>query len=249
VGRRFIAARLPARLTLMSRYLPKSIVCLPERYTLHGLLADVLAGVTVGVIALPLAMAFGIASIPEQVARDAGISPPAVGLFTAGVAGFLISALGGIRVQIGGPTGAFIVIVYHIALTHGYAGLVTATLMAGAIIVVPGPCRIGAIIKFIPYPVTTGFTSGIAVIIFSTGRSDDRRGSGGGAGVAPLYQADVRSIEHFRHSPGIRERRRRVGGAQGSQRHRQPRRAAGRERPLFSRACTPSRLWPSPSPA
>lgn len=126
------------------------------------------AGLTVGVIALPLAMAFGIASIPESVAMTAGISPPALGLYTAVIAGFLISALGGSRVQIGGPTGAFIVIVYAVALRHGYDGLLLATIMAGVIIALLGYFRFGAMIKFIPYPVTTGFTSGIAVIIASS---------------------------------------------------------------------------------
>ena len=158
--------------TPMPRYLPKSIVCLREGYDRRKLLGDVVAGLTVGVIALPLAMAFGMASIPGDVARTAGISPPAVGLFTAVVAGFLISALGGSRVQIGGPTGAFIVIVSGIATRYGYAGLATATIMAGVIIIVMGLCRFGAMIKFIPYPVTTGFTSGIAVIIFSTQMRD-----------------------------------------------------------------------------
>ncbi|HRP62763.1 MAG TPA: SulP family inorganic anion transporter [Phycisphaerales bacterium] len=129
------------------------------------MLSDLAAGSTVGIIALPLAMAFGIASIPESVAAEAGISPPAVGLFTAVVAGFLISLLGGSRVQIGGPTGAFVVIVYAVAAKHGYQGLITATAMAGLIIILMGLFRFGAMIKFIPYPVTTGFTSGIAVII------------------------------------------------------------------------------------
>ena len=152
----------------MPRYLPKSIVCLREGYTLRGVLTDVVAGLTVGVIALPLAMAFGIASIPESVAKEAGLSPPAMGLYTAVVAGFLISALGGSRVQIGGPTGAFIVIVYGVATQFGYAGLATATLMAGVLIILMGVFRFGALIKFIPYPVTTGFTSGIALIIFSS---------------------------------------------------------------------------------
>ncbi len=151
----------------MARFLPKSIVCYREGYTRRTVLSDVLAGVTVGIIALPLAMAFGIASIPKEAAAEVGMTPPAMGLFTAVVAGFLISALGGSRVQIGGPTGAFIVIVYGIASRHGYAGLATATLMAAVIIILMGVVRIGAMIKFIPYPVTTGFTSGIAVIIFS----------------------------------------------------------------------------------
>ena len=152
----------------MPRFLPKSIVCLREGYTRQELFADVIAGITVGVIALPLAMAFGIGSIPDSVVQTEGVSPPAMGLFTAVVAGFLISALGGSRVQIGGPTGAFVVIVSSIAARHGYAGLATATIMAGAIIIVMGVLRLGTLIKFIPYPVTTGFTSGIAVIIFSS---------------------------------------------------------------------------------
>jgi len=149
----------------MSRFTPKSIVCLREGYPRARWMRDVTAGITVGIIALPLAMAFGIASIPANVAADAGILPPAVGLFTAVVAGFLISAFGGSRVQIGGPTGAFIVIVYHVAARHGYDGLATATLMAGVIVILMGVFRFGGMIKFIPYPVTTGFTSGIAVLI------------------------------------------------------------------------------------
>jgi sulfate permease, SulP family len=152
----------------MPRFLPKSIVCLREGYSRQAVLADIIAGITVGVIALPLAMAFGIGSIPDNVVHAEGVSPPAMGLYTAVVAGFLISALGGSRVQIGGPTGAFIVIVSSIAARHGYAGLATATIMAGVIIILMGVLRLGALIKFIPYPVTTGFTSGIAVIIFSS---------------------------------------------------------------------------------
>ena len=157
----------------MSRYTPKLLVCLREGYTRSHFFSDLAAGITVGIIALPLAMAFGIASIPESAvegARALGreISPPAMGLYTAIVAGTLISVLGGSRVQIGGPTGAFIVIVYGIAAQHGYAGLATATLMAGFAIIIMGIARFGAVIKFIPYPVTTGFTSGIAIIIFSS---------------------------------------------------------------------------------
>jgi len=113
--------------------------------------------VIVGIVALPLAIAFAIAS---------GVTPER-GLFTAIVAGFLISALGGSRVQIGGPTGAFVVIVYAIVQKHGVDGLAVATLMAGVILVGFGLARLGGAIKFIPYPVTIGFTSGIALIIFS----------------------------------------------------------------------------------
>lgn len=127
-------------------------------YTRQQLAADVVAGVIVGIIALPLSIAFGIAS---------GVTPER-GLVTAVVAGFLISALGGSRVQIGGPTGAFVVIVYGIVQQHGLDGLMAATMLAGVILVVLGLARLGGAIKFIPYPVTTGFTSGIAVIIFSS---------------------------------------------------------------------------------
>ncbi len=117
--------------------------------------SDVIAGLIVGVVALPLAIAFAIAS---------GVSPDK-GLITAVVAGLLISALGGSRVQIGGPTGAFVVIVYAIVQKHGIDGLVLATLMAGGILIIMGAVGFGAVLKFIPYPVTVGFTSGIATII------------------------------------------------------------------------------------
>ncbi|HEU0055609.1 MAG TPA: SulP family inorganic anion transporter [Longimicrobium sp.] len=135
---------------------PKLVTVLKD-YDRRQLVPDLTAGVIVGVVALPLSIAFAIAS---------GV-PPAAGLFTAVVAGFLISALGGSRVQIGGPTGAFVVIVYGIVQKHGVDGLTVATLMAGAILVVFGLARLGAAIKFIPFPVVTGFTSGIALIIFS----------------------------------------------------------------------------------
>src|SRR5215218_2664776 len=138
-------------------FIPKSIVCLREGYGRQFLLSDLLAGLTVGVIALPLAIAFGIAShvTPQQ------------GLYTAIIAGFLISALGGSRVQIGGPTGAFVVIVYGIVQQYGIDGLLVATLMGGVILVGFGLAGLGGAIKFIPLPVVTGFTSGIALIIFS----------------------------------------------------------------------------------
>lgn len=139
-------------------FVPKSVVCLREGYTRDAVLRDVTAGVVVAVVALPLALAFAIAS---------GV-PPERGLYTAIVAGFLISALGGSRVQIGGPTGAFVVIVYGIVSKHGYDGLVVCTLLAGIILIILGLTRMGALIKFIPYPVVTGFTAGIAVIIFSS---------------------------------------------------------------------------------
>ena len=119
--------------------------CACEGYTRDAVLRDVTAGVVVAVVALPLALAFAIAS---------GV-PPERGLYTAIVAGFLISALGGSRVQIGGPTGAFVVIVYGIVSKHGYDGLVVCTLLAGIILIILGLTRMGALIKFIPYPVVT----------------------------------------------------------------------------------------------
>jgi len=154
----------------MSRYLPKLVVCFREGYTRQKFLSDLVAGITVGIIALPMALAFGIESIPDNLPGGLpdGLTPPAMGLFTAIIAGFLISALGGSRVQVGGPTGAFIVIIAGIAAQHGYTGLATATIMAGAILIIMGLCKFGAMIKFIPFPVITGFTSGIAVIIFSS---------------------------------------------------------------------------------
>jgi sulfate permease, SulP family len=127
-------------------------------YDRQQLLRDVSAGVIVGIVALPLAIAFAIAS---------GVSPER-GLWTAIVAGFIISALGGSRVQIGGPTGAFVVIVYGIVQKYGIDGLTVATLMAGVLLVIMGLAKLGSVIKFIPHPVIIGFTSGIAVIIFSS---------------------------------------------------------------------------------
>ncbi len=142
-------------------FIPKSYLLL-KHYTWQIFRHDVLAGVTVGVIALPLAMAFAIAS---------GVTPER-GLFTAIVAGFLISLLGGSRVQIGGPTGAFVVIVYGIIARNGYDGLAVCTLIAGLILIVMGLCRAGSFIKYVPRPLITGFTTGIAVIIFSSQMKD-----------------------------------------------------------------------------
>src|SRR5438105_7458993 len=127
-------------------------------YSRKELVPDLIAGLTVGIVALPLAMAFAIAS---------GVKPEA-GIFTAVIAGFLISALGGTRVCIGGPTGAFIVILYGIGAKYGPANLAICTMIAGVMLMVLGFARLGTMIKFIPYPVTMGFTSGIAVLIFST---------------------------------------------------------------------------------
>jgi SulP family sulfate permease len=161
----------------VSRYLPKLVVCLREGYTVRRFTGDLVGGLTVAVIALPLAMALGIASVPQNVADDLRamhpwLTPPAMGLYTAVVAGFLISALGGSRVQVGGPTAAFIPIVFGIVAAHGYDGLALATLMAGVIVLLMGLFRFGAMIKFIPYPVTTGFTAGIAVTIAASQLKD-----------------------------------------------------------------------------
>jgi len=129
-----------------------------RNYSTKDLVPDLIAGVTVGIVALPLAMAFAIAS---------GVKPEA-GIFTAVIAGFIISAFGGTKVSIGGPTGAFIVILYGIGAKYGFDNLLICTIMAGGLLLTMGVARMGTMIKFIPYPVTMGFTSGIAVLIFST---------------------------------------------------------------------------------
>ncbi len=137
---------------------PKLFSTFKNGYNKQTLVQDLLAGVIVGIVALPLAIAFGIAS---------GASPEA-GILTAIVAGFLISFFGGSKVQIGGPTGAFIVIVYGIIQQYGMGGLAIATFMAGAFLILMGVLHLGTIIKYIPYPIVVGFTSGIALTIFAT---------------------------------------------------------------------------------
>ena len=141
----------------MDQWLPKSVLCL-RHYTLQDFFADLAAGITVGLVALPLAMAFAIAS---------GLSPQA-GIYCAVVTGFLISALGGSCVQIGGPTGAFVVVVAGIVAKHGVDGLFMCTMMAGVLLFIMGATGLGAAVKFIPRPVVLGFTNGIAVLIAST---------------------------------------------------------------------------------
>jgi SulP family sulfate permease len=138
-------------------FTPKLVDTL-KTYTKKQFINDLFAGIIVGIVALPLAIAFAIAS---------GVTPEK-GLITAVVAGFIISAFGGSRVQIGGPTGAFIVIVYGIVQTYGINGLIVATFMAGIMLILMGIARLGAVIKFIPHPLIIGFTSGIAVVIFSS---------------------------------------------------------------------------------
>lgn len=139
-------------------FTPKLVTVFREGYRFSDLRADAIAGLTVAIVALPLAMALGIAS---------GASPDK-GLITAVVAGFLISALGGSRVQVGGPTGAFVIVIFNVIAQHGYDGLMLATLLAGLILIVAGYAKLGKLIKFVPHPVVTGFTAGIAVIIAST---------------------------------------------------------------------------------
>src|ERR1700729_2151702 len=141
----------------MNDWLPRSFQCL-RNYNGRTFVADLIAGITVGLVALPLAMAFAIAS---------GV-PPQAGLYTAVVAGFLISALGGSRTQIGGPTGAFVVIVAGIVVKFGLGGLALVGIMAGVILLVMGFTGLGAAVKYIPRPVTIGFTNGIALLIAST---------------------------------------------------------------------------------
>src|SRR6516225_8629350 len=145
-----------ARAVLDERWLPKSVLCL-RGYNRTKFVHDLIAGITVGLVALPLAMAFAIAS---------GVTPQA-GLYTAIVAGFLISALGGSSTQIGGPTGAFVVVVYGIVTRYGIDGLYMCTLLAGLMLVVLGVTGLGSAVKFIPRPVVVGFTNGIAVLIAS----------------------------------------------------------------------------------
>lgn len=151
------------------------------------------AGLTVGLIALPLALALGIASVPAG--ADTPLPAPALGIITAVIAGFLISLLGGSRVQIGGPTAAFIPIILLIVSEHGYSGLLLATMMAGGILVLMGFARMGTLIKFIPWPVTSGFTTGIAVAIMLTQIPD----------FAGLQTGDPMPREFFEKIPWLME--------------------------------------------
>ena len=139
-------------------YLPKLLTVWREGYRLSQLKADALAGLTVAIVALPLSMAIAIAS---------GVGPER-GLYTAIVGGFLVSALGGSRYQVGGPAGAFIVLVSACVLAVGLPGLILATFLSGFILIGAGALRLGTYIRYIPYPVTVGFTAGIAVIIFAS---------------------------------------------------------------------------------
>src|SRR5712671_667482 len=144
--------------TLAELYTPKLLTVLREGYGLSDFRADVISGLTVAIVALPLSMAIAIAS---------GVTPDR-GLYAAVVGGFIVSLLGGSRFQIGGPAGAFIVLVALTVERHGVDGVILATAMAGVFLIAAGFLRLGTYIKFIPYPVTVGFTAGIAVIIFAS---------------------------------------------------------------------------------
>lgn len=170
----------------MSRFtfVPKLVCCLREGISRQQLTNDLMAGILVGIVAIPLAIAFAIAS---------GVKPEQ-GLYTAIVAGFLIAALGGSRVQIGGPTGAFIVIVYDIIQRYGYDGLLFSTILAGLLLIAMGLAHLGTIIKFIPYPVTVGFTSGIALIIL-TGQLRDLLG----LQIAHVPSEFIEKLDIYRH--------------------------------------------------
>src|SRR4051794_21969443 len=142
---------------LSENWLPKSVLCF-RTYNRHKFILDLIAGITVGLVALPLAMAFSIAS---------GVTPQA-GLYCAIVTGFLISALGGSKTQIGGPTGAFVVVVSGIIAKYGLEGLYTITMMAGLLLLILGITGMGSAVKYFPRPVIIGFTNGIAILIAST---------------------------------------------------------------------------------
>ena len=169
-----------------SKLVPKLFSVLKDGYTLKQFQGDLMGGLTVGVVALPLAIALAIAS---------GVKPEQ-GLYTAIVAGFVIAVLGGSRTQISGPTGAFVVIVYGIVQKYGYDGLVIATLIAGVMLVLMGLARMGALLKFVPYPVIVGFTSGIAVIIFSS-QINDLLGLGIETVPADLVEKWVEYVRHI----------------------------------------------------
>ena len=198
-----MAARL-AEPSFLELFTPKLVTVLREGYGLADLRADAISGLTVAIVALPLSMAIAIAS---------GVTPD-MGLYTSIIGGFLVSALGGSRFQIGGPAGAFIVLVSATVAQHGIDGLILATLLSGIIIAAIGLLRLGTFIKYIPFPVTVGFTTGIAVIIFASQIKDllglstrSRRGS-------DLRQARRRSRR--------RCRRRRCGNGDRRSHHRAP---------------------------
>ena len=178
----------PQHLNSYSMFRPKLLDTF-QNYNRQQFIKDIVAGLIVGVVALPLAIAFAIAS---------GVSPEK-GLYTAVIAGFIISALGGSRVQIGGPTGAFIVIVYGIVQQYGINGLIIATFIAGVMLIIMGLARLGSVIQFIPYPLITGFTSGIALVIFSS-QVKDFFGLSMGAVPADFTDKWIAYVGNFRQA-------------------------------------------------
>lgn len=172
-----------------TNYAPKLLETVQNGYTKARFKQDTMAGLTVAIISIPLAMALAIAS---------GVSP-ANGLYTAIIAGFFISAFGGTKYQIGGPTGAFVVVVFNIIATYGYDGLLIAMLIAGALLILAGLLRLGTYIKYIPYPVVVGFTSGIGVLLFST-QIKDLLGldiANVPAEFLPKWQSYLLNLDHF----------------------------------------------------
>lgn len=151
------------RPSLSFKFRPRALAMLRQGYTRQQAVTDTFSGITVGLIALPLALALGVASVPAGAVTP--FPAPAIGIFTAIIGGFIVSLLGGSRVQISGPTAAFVTVILLVVEKHGYDGLLLATIMAGVILILMGASGLGTLIKFIPYPVTSGFTTGIAVAI------------------------------------------------------------------------------------
>jgi len=179
----------------VGRFRPRSLELLGQGRVPFSLGSEITSGITVGLIALPLALALGIASVPAGM--DTPLPAPALGIFTAILAGFIISGFGGSRVQIGGPTAAFIPIILLIISEHGYVGLMAATMMAGVIQIAMGATGLGRLIKYIPWPVTSGFTTGIAVAIMLTQVPDFIGLSGESAMPRAFVEKLPWLLEHF----------------------------------------------------
>ena len=214
---------------------PQLVSLVREGYSREQLGRDLLAGIVVGIVALPLAIAFAIAS---------GVRPEQ-GLYTAIVAGFVISVLGGSRVQIGGPTGAFVVLVAGVVQRFGYDGLAVATLMAGVMLIGLGLARLGAVIRFIPYPVTVGFTTGIALII-AVAQVRDALGLRIAEVPAEFVQKWIAYSASPRHpqplGAGAVRRDDRLRAAVAARQHARARPAGGdRARPRWRRRCSACR--------
>jgi len=185
----------PTKKRGFGRFRPRSFELLGQGRMPFSLGSEITAGITVGLIALPLALALGIASVPAGV--DTPLPAPALGIFTAILAGLVISGFGGSRVQIGGPTAAFIPIILMIISEHGYVGLMAATMMAGVIQIAMGAAGLGRLIKYIPWPVTSGFTTGIAVAIMLTQVPDFIGLSGESAMPREFVEKLPWLLEHF----------------------------------------------------